>query len=496
MATTQIPVLIIGAGPVGLVAACELKRHGIDCRIIDKKPTSTTTSNAVGVHPRSLDMWAAMGIYEKALSQGLKIEGIQFYSKKVEKLVDINFAELIKAPHTFILDLPQSQTEIILNEHLKSYGIEVEREKKLIGLEFQNEQIKAIIEKNNGEQEIVFSLWILACDGYHSTCRELVKIDYEGHDLNNEFIMIDAPLQWNLPKNKMCMFPQPIGAVAVFPMRETSRIIIEVSQDPSFDSKQPITRQAFIDGLKKRWSFDFDLGEERWISHFYIHERLAKTYQKDRLFLLGDAAHAHSPAGGQGMNTGMQDAYNLAWKLALVIKQKMHPNLLRTYEAERRPIAQTVLFSSDKMTKIATLRFPFFIKCRDFILKHLLSKKKIQAKFINQITGLIYHYRKSVLAKDFVKRSHVQAGDRAPSIIKDEKFVLLINESCAAAAEIEKLINANYADLITYRKISSTAEESQLFQLGQHYCLIRPDQYIASFGDCAEHVKAYFNLLA
>ncbi|OGT30204.1 MAG: hypothetical protein A3E87_00495 [Gammaproteobacteria bacterium RIFCSPHIGHO2_12_FULL_35_23] len=491
MENKLLPALIVGAGPVGLSTACELKQHGIDCRIIDKKPEATQTSNALGVHARSLEMWAGMGIVEQALQQGLKLQGITIYDQAIQPLITLSLEKLLPSAFPYVLSLPQSKTEQLLTQHLASYGLTVERSCSLTSLEQSKDYIIAKIKHTEGSIETINTQWLLGCDGYHSSVRDSLNIQYEGNDLKQEFIMIDAPLTWQKESNKILIFYHPSGITAVFPMVDSSRIIIEVSNDKSFNANISLTYTTFLSILQNRWPFEFSLGKERWMSHFFIHERLANHYRFDRIFLLGDAAHVHSPAGGQGMNTGMQDAYNLTWKLALVIKEQVNPSLLNTYEEERRPIAKKVLNSSNQMTKIAVLRTKIAVVLRNFLAKNVFSNKKLQQKFALQISGIANNYRHSFLSKDYVKNSCLKAGDRAPTIIKNKKFTLLIAEDCLDKEKIIRLIEINYIQLVGWQILSINNEQYTLYQLNKSYCLIRPDQYLASQGSTYEHLKDY-----
>ncbi len=487
LTSSSIAVLIIGAGPVGLMAACELKRHGIACRIIDKKAMPTQTSNALALHARSLEIWNNIGLIESALALGQKLSGIHFYTEKLSSLLKLNFNEVIDSPYPYALSLPQSQTEQLLNKKLNGSGINVERDKKLINLSQQGNTVTATLINTAGKEEVVTTSWLLGCDGYRSTVRDLLDIDYQGHDLKHHFIMIDAPLQWPLPYDEVSLFPHRQGPVAVFPMKTSSRIIIETTHTKNTKEGSLLTREHFIEQLKHRWSFSFKLDKALWMSQFTIHERLAARYCQRQVFLLGDAAHVHSPAGGQGMNTGMQDAYNLAWKLALVIKGYAKTQLLDSYEIERRPIAKAVLSSSDKLTKMATLKQPILIKLRDWLLKHIGSLPSIQKKIASQITGVGIAYLESPLSKDYHQVGSLKAGMRFATMMQGSQFNLLIEDSHPELANIESLINKNYSHIIKLIKLNKQDPLVKHYQLQQRFCLVRPDQYIASFAKhCCE----------
>ena len=470
-----------------------MKRHGVDCRIVDQKAEPTKTSNAIGVHARSLEMWDDMGIVDAAIAQGVQIKGLRLYTQKLEPLIHLNLNSLLKSIYPFALDLPQSQTEALLIAHLEKLGGHVERNMKVTAL-IQKENSIAITVKNaKGDHETINASYLIAADGYHSTVRELANIPYQGSDLNQQFIMIDAPLVWNLSQDEFHIFFYDHGSSIVFPMQNSCRTIIEVSDDSDFNVNEPLTRDVFKKLLEKRWNFKFELGHERWMSHFYIHERIAEHYQKNHLFLVGDAAHAHSPAGGQGMNTGMQDAYNLAWKLAGVLQHQLSPEILSTYEIERRPVAKTVVSSADKMTRIATLRTPLLCTLRNWAMRAFDKMDKLQEKFVDIISGIGYEYCHSSLSHDDIQRP-LKAGMRAPTVIHGTKFVLLMSSDCADRTAIQLFIDKEKNQLIEVREIALDDRLHCAYHLEKSYCLIRPDQYIANQGNCEMHLRSYFKL--
>jgi len=493
MSESLLPVLIVGAGPVGLTMACELKRHGIDCRLLDQKAEPTQTSNAIGIHARSLEMMEDMGLVDEVLAQGLKIKGMHLYSTDLKLLISAQFSTL-ESKYAFALDLPQSKTEAILTKQLQQYGADVEREMKVTALAQKENSVAITVEHSDGHHETISARYLVAADGYHSTVRDLIDMPYRGDDMKQEFIMIDAPLTWDYANDDFHIFYHEDGPAVFFPMVDSCRTIIEVSSDPDFDANKPLSRDTFQKLLKTRWSFNFTLGEARWISHFFIHERIADHYRKDRIFLVGDAAHAHSPAGGQGMNTGMQDAYNLAWKLASVISHTLPKTILDTYEAERHPIAETVIDTAGKMTQIATVRSPILRIIRDFALRGLDKLPKLQARLTNTISGIGFDYEHSLLSKDYVQRE-LKAGDRTPTVIQSPHFVLMLSEDCKENTAIKEYIEKNATSFIEVREIAAHDDLHRRYQLEEGYCLIRPDQYIASYGDSLAHLEDYMKWL-
>ena len=217
-----------------------------------------------------------------------------------------------------------------------------------------------------------------------------------------------------------------------------------------------------------------------------MHECLADHYRQDRVFLVGDAAHVHSPAGGQGMNTGIQDAYNLVWKLALVINNQANPTILHNYEQERRPVAQTVLKNSTSMTHMVSMENGLLIRLRNFFMGMTIGRcKTLQNKTVNLLTELSYHYRDSAIVENH-SNGNIQAGDRVPVIVKGTKHVLVLFEN--NAEEAKQLISEHYTDLID---IETNRSKFDVLGLKQGYCLIRPDQYVGFVGESVEQLTRY-----
>lgn len=482
-------VLIVGAGPSGLMAAIELRRRGIDCRLIDKKDAPTQTSNAVAVHARSLEMWDNQGIINKVKGKAQRIEGLEIFSQSMKRLASMAFVKHLKSTYPCAWDIPQNQSEAVLIERLGELGLQVERSTELVSAKIHDDGISCEIKTAGAETTIVECHYVIASDGFHSTLRNMLKVEYEGKDLKQEFIMIDTPLNYPVDLHKIAIFFHPEGLSGVFPMKESARIIVEVANDKSYNRENGVTRETFIEVLKRRWSFDFQLGEARWMSHFFIHERLAKHYQSGRVFLVGDAAHAHSPAGGQGMNTGMQDAYNLGWKLAAVIKGELKDCVLDTYEPERRPVAQNVLKQSTAMTVAAAVKNPLLISLRNFFVRHVASRRVFQKNFANFIGELSYHYRQSPLSLGD-KHINLRPGDRSPIIHHSEHFVLYVPENWHKKAEIEALIkpHTSWIELCL-----ATAEQAKQLALKHGFCLVRPDMYIACQGCCSKELAQWLD---
>ncbi len=342
------PVLIVGAGPVGLMMAAELARHGIDCRIVEKLQTPSSYCRALGVTPRTMEIFEDIGIATEVMDAGLWLHGkrvdIQGMETQelYEKLDDLPYAEWC---------LTQNETERILTNHLQSFGITVERGITITAV-VQDEKSAWITFNKNGVVATENFSYVIGCDGAHSVIRKSAGIAFEGEMFPYDFMLADVLIDWDLPRG---MAYQSISQVKdsapdfflAIPLPEPHRYRISMlslshsapgtGTDHGIQSELPAPSIDDFQATAKRLVRQpIQLNDMRWSSLFRISMRVANRYREGNIFIAGDAAHIHPPTGGQGMNTGLQDAYNLAWKMALVLQGAAGKNLLNSYDAERR----------------------------------------------------------------------------------------------------------------------------------------------------------------
>jgi len=487
----MLPVLIVGAGPVGLFSAWLLSEQGIEFRMIDPSSEPSHTSKALAVHSRTLEMMASLGIVDHFVSQGNHLDGVCIYNQKAKRLVTAALSLGSDLPYPMTLALPQSETEGILIHLLEKKGIFVERGIRFSHCQESGDHLDVELLNAQEQVETLQVKYLLGCDGYHSQAREEMKVPYEGTDMALRFLMMDGQIQWPFDRSHIHVLYHHLGTCASFPMKNFDRIIIEVANDPTVPKDEEAMPEQIKHLMKDRWGVEIEISDVQWLSHFYVHERLAKHYRHNRVLLLGDAAHVHSPAGGQGMNTGLQDAYNLIWKLAFVIRGNTNSDLLDSYEQERRPVAKAVLASSTQLTKLAMLRSPLLCCLRDFFVKHVLKAKALQRKFVMQLSGVGIHYRNSSLVRHHVKAKY-QSGDRAPTVLPGYQFTLLICERCSGKSAIQAW--AEQLPLkIKVNVVPCGSALCKMYDLQNKFCLVRPDQYIAVYGDKQQELKVYFS---
>ena len=353
-------VLVVGAGPVGLTLAGELMRHGVPCRIIDRLPAPSPYCRAIGVTPRTLEVWEHMGVAGAMIDAGLWLQGHR---------VMVNGAVVAEVPsglegvpYPLTLGLPQYATEAILATHLARHGIGVERATNLSTLVQTDDQVDVRLTRGDGSVEDASFSYVVGCDGAHSTVRKALALGFEGEAYPFDFMLGDAAVDLGLPRGvhlrALRMGEDGLtGFLVAIPLPEPGRYRLSmfapddlaIDAAPSGDEAHGIQAERATPTLEQIQAVVSAvlpgpvLSDLRWSSIFRISLRLAERYGSGRVFIAGDAAHIHPPTGGQGMNTGIQDAYNLAWKLARVARGEADAGLLASYEAERRPVAKAVL---------------------------------------------------------------------------------------------------------------------------------------------------------
>ncbi len=391
MGDTQ--VLIVGAGPTGLTLACELLRRGVRARVIDKALEPATTSRALAIHSRTLEVLEGLGLAETLVARGNRLHDANAYAHG-QRIVRVSFDEL-DSPFPFVLAISQAETEALLRRRLEDLGGKVERGLALTGLAQDPEGVTATLAREGGASEAARARWIVGCDGAHSAVRKALAVPFEGEALEERFALADVRVDWTLPDDELHVFFSEDGPLLVVPMQGGRKRVIALVGDDDGDDRHPPTledMQALVDA---RGPAGMKLSEPTWTSSFGIHERIVPTYRRGRVFLAGDAAHIHSPVGGQGMNTGIHDAVNLAWKLALVVQGRAKDGLLDSYHAERRAVAQGVVRATGMATQVATLRNPIARGLRDGLASVLGSLEVVQRRAARQASGVAVDYASS-----------------------------------------------------------------------------------------------------
>lgn len=389
-------VLIIGAGPVGLTMAIELARHGVPVRIVDKAPTRTDKSKALSLWPRTLELLERSGPVDPFIEAGFKVTGANIIASG-EQIAHIDLTE-VGSDYHFALMIPQSETERLLEERLQSFGVNVERQVELVGFTDEVSTVRSTLKHSDGREEKVASTWLVGCDGAHSTVRHGLSLAFDGSTVQSDFALADLHVS-NLPGNadELAIFWHRDGILASFPLGHgRHRLIADIGNAVGERPANP-TLDQFQALVDRRGPAGVLLSDPIWLSAFRINERKVRDYRLGKVFVAGDAAHVHSPAGGQGMNTGMQDAFNLGWKLALVCRGTCVEEILDSYSVERSAIGKKVLADADRLTRAAMLKNPVAQAVRNTVGRLLFGFEPVRRKMAENLTEMNISYPESPL---------------------------------------------------------------------------------------------------
>ncbi|HTV49491.1 MAG TPA: FAD-dependent monooxygenase [Phycisphaerae bacterium] len=479
------PVLVIGAGPVGMTMASELARYGVPVRIIDKAAQRTDKSKALVLWSRTLELLDRGGGSDPFVNAGCKAVAVNFIAG--DKAIGRVSMENVQSPFPYALMLPQSETERLLEERLSRLGVRVERQVELTAFKSDVDGVQAVLRHGDGQEETVSTDWLLGCDGAHSIVRHGVGAPFTGETMNSDWILADVHMTgYPCSDAEASVYWHRDGVFVIFPISPGRyRVLADL---PATGAEHPPTptleqAQAVIDrrgpgGLK---AFD-----PIWLAGFRINGRKVSSYRWGRVFLSGDAAHVHSPAGGQGMNTGMQDAFNLAWKLALVVHKKCGEQLLESYSPERSFVGDEVLKAAGRLTAIGTMRNPVAQSVRNFVGHVMLGLSPFQHAFADTMTEITIGYPKSPLNGPSLNGTGPKPGARVVPVAGQAPvgsgntplFALFAQKTQATVDLVSK-----FAGLID-PNIRPPIHAGQI-------CLVRPDGYVACCASDGDAVALY-----
>ncbi|HWH47108.1 MAG TPA: FAD-dependent monooxygenase [Burkholderiales bacterium] len=414
-------VLVVGAGPTGLMLANQLGRRGVRTLIIDRHAGPSVQTRALGVQARTLEIYSKLGIVQRALELGKRASGANIWSLgRRAARIPLGAIGLDISPYPFLLILGQDDNERLLGEALRAQGTAVSWNTELVGLAQEPDHVRAALKQPDGALREITAAWVAGCDGAHSAVRDLSGIAFQGAPYEHVFFVADTQATGTMVPDELNVYLWREGFHLFFPMRGTDhwRIVgivppeLRGQKDLSFDDVVPSVRAEAGSGL----SFQ----KCTWFSTYRIHHRRAERFRDRRCFLLGDAAHIHSPVGAQGMNTGLQDAYNLAWKLALVVTGRAGAALLDCYEDERIPVATRLLSTTDRAFSLVVsdnwLAGLFRTRILVKIAAFAMGFDRVQKLAFRTISQTGIHYRGSPLSKTLpgVPDAAPRAGDRFP----------------------------------------------------------------------------------
>jgi len=482
-------VLVVGAGPTGLALAVQLIRNGIDFVIIDKTETITPYSKAIGVQARTLEIYDQIGLADAAVRQGTIGEKIRMFAGG-ELRAEFDFGNIGEgmSPFPFVLMLEQSKNETLLYDYIRTSGQDVVWSTELENLKQDADGVTASVKHVDGTRDEINAKYMVGCDGPRSLTRHLLGLEFEGSTFERVFYVADAQIDWQMDHNALQICLAEESFVIFFPLKGDKRWrIVGTFPDEFSKDTDEILYEEIEQRIKEQAEIELDIHDVEWFSTYKVHSRHVEKFSSGRCFLAGDSAHVHTPVGAQGMNTGIQDGYNLAWKLAMTLRGEAGDKLLDTYNDERLANAKNLLRTTDRMFHLAADDdwYIAFLRVHvlPFVAGTLLGFDSIKRLLFPLVSQIGINYRKSRLSvgDDF----KIKAGDRMPYFeidgasiydrLRDPKFHLLIFSDGASVIESDS-VAMDYAAFDVLPLYPGIAE---IFGTNETLSVIlRPDNYI------------------
>jgi 2-polyprenyl-6-methoxyphenol hydroxylase-like FAD-dependent oxidoreductase len=479
-------VLVVGAGPTGLTLAAQLLARGIRTRLIDSAPGPALQSRAIGIQARTLELLDTMGLAEDFLARGHPVTHLCMYAGR-RRLLNLSLADN-GSQYPFVLHLPQSETEALLRARVRALGGVVEEGVELLRLRDRGEVVEATLRDGAGREIRVDAAYVVGCDGAHSRVRKELGVAFEGQPYPQDWLLADVALRGAGDPDAVHLFFRPDGLplTCIPTVGYRWRVVMANVGDlggrpPSFEQIQDLVAQ--------RAPWPLEVSDPTWVTSFRCHLRSAPTYRHGRVFLAGDAAHIHSPAGGQGMNTGMMDAQNLAWKLALVAGGRAADDLLDTYGHERVPVASGVLGTTDRLVRLMTMHGSAKRAIRDAVLPVASSLPAVQRRMARRLSQVSVAYPAGPpVLSDGRRGSHAagggpRPGERAPDItVRTPSGTSRLYEQLRAGRHV--LVADSADELAAFDVVGMVGDELVGTAIGRFggwgVTLVRPDGVVAA----------------
>jgi 2-polyprenyl-6-methoxyphenol hydroxylase-like FAD-dependent oxidoreductase len=497
----DIDVLIVGAGPTGLMLANQLARRGIRTMIIDRHSGPSLQTRALGVQARTLEIYAKLGIADRAVELGKPGNGADMWSDG-RHIGRVGFGDAGKSmtPYAYLLVLGQDDNERIMGERLCDWNLSVQWNTELVALQQEPEKVSVTLKLTDGTTRKLTAAYVAGCDGARSAVRELNAITFPGAPYEHVFFVADVEVTGTMVPEEVNIYLWKKGFHLFFPMRGKDHWRIVGIVPPELRDRENLDFDSVTPSLRNEAGNALSFTSCSWFSTYRIHHRSASRFRVGRCFVLGDAAHIHSPVGAQGMNTGLQDAYNLAWKLALVVSGKAEAALLDSYEAERLPVAQRLLNTTDRAFRLIVSDSWFAGLMRTKVIARIaafaMKRKWMQQFGFRMVSQIGIHYRKSSLSvcPDSLPKGAPQAGDRFPWLklklqangqvedlynkLDDTKFQLLVFGQAPSVAAFGDLVEVHIVPADSH----NDAERANAGIPQTSFYLLRPDGHVGLCG--------------
>lgn len=473
---TDTDVLIVGAGPVGLFLANECARRGLRWRLIEARSAQSEHSKALAIFPRTLEIFDMAGIASPFLEAANRVTWVAVVAHN-RQLARIRFAPK-ETPYPFVAMVPQDVTEKLLVAELRRKRGAVEYDTTFVSAVQHDGHVRAILDQKGKQIELTAS-FVVGCDGAHSAVRHLLNLSFEGAQYDALFMLADIETNELLPAHELQLCPSEFGALAIFPMSATHRRIVATIEQPEGDVPSlDVIRRT----LAQRAPAGIEALSLRWSSYFRIHHRQVGRLHVGRMFIAGDAAHIHSPFGGQGMNTGLQDVWNLVWKLDLAVRGRGNEQLLDSYTAERRPVIKSVIETTHRLTRVMGTPSKIAQTLRDVIIPVVSRLAAFQQRFVQNLSELGIAYVGSPIIAGAGKRYFDESLRGGKGI--SNRFLLLVGgEANSQTKEAVRRFCESLDGLVELRAAGQPG-----------VALVRPDGYIAYAGDSRDAGRALVSL--
>ncbi|WP_051622513.1 FAD-dependent monooxygenase [Exiguobacterium sp. AB2] len=484
----QVDVLIVGAGPTGLTLALTLARYGISFEIIDRKTTPSNNSRAIGIQPRTIEVFSRLDVAKEVLDRARTIEkgNLYFSGQWTAKL---EFSRLV-TPYPFVTLLRQNETEAILEQALNRHGHFVRRGESLISLTHYPSRVLAHLEGDT--PRTIEAKYVVAADGANSSIRRMLALPFSGKSFKESWVLADMKARWNISREEVHIFFSNRGVLEVFPLTDdTIRITGNLANDESFDESK--LREL----VEQRSHMPVEIDEVEWFSLFRVHNRMVDAFIHNRVILMGDAAHINSPVGGQGMNTGIADSFNLGWRLWLHLKAGASFGVVSTYRDEREHVARNVLQTTNVATEVLQTTLPMLLPFQALVADVFTRVNLINQKITERIAQLHLSYpshsripfQRVAEGKIFPEIEMIRTDDgmrQKISEVADGRFqVLVLDDGSRDSAALYDYLNEHqsFFQIITLSKTSRPFfdqgnELAKSFFMRRGVLVIRPDGYL------------------